>query len=197
MGCDIHLYAEIKDQDGTWIEIHEEIFEDRNYYLFAILAGVRNYKEIKPITEPRGIPSNCTLSVREKYEAWDSDAHSASYLTLAELLAFDWTQVFNCTGMVDATTYKDWVEWRKDLGEGPQMYSRMVGGRNVKEISVAEMDRVVLNWNTTPNKENLYCLASWDLTYAKVSSEFWVRAIPKLLALGKPEDVRIVFWFDN
>ena len=84
MGCDIHMYAEVKIRDewqavgrvftygyhrnesptivswyedeGEWesnaiLTVHP--YNDRNYHLFAILAGVRNSDCLKPISEPR------------------------------------------------------------------------------------------------------------------------------------------------
>jgi hypothetical protein len=45
--------------------------------------------------------------------------------------------------------------------------------------------------------QNTYCQVEWETPYYKAASDFWSSTIPKLLRLGKPEDVRIVFWFDN
>jgi hypothetical protein len=71
----------------------------RNYGLFAILAGVRNgrgFAGVKigepttPISEPRGIPEDASPAYREIAEHWGSDGHSHSWLTLAELQRYDW-----------------------------------------------------------------------------------------------------------
>lgn len=83
MGCDIHLYIEIKI-DGQWYTYnHPHI--NRYYDLFAIMAGVRNYKEVQPIVEPRGIPDDVSLVCGLDYKHWYEDAHSASYLTCEEM----------------------------------------------------------------------------------------------------------------
>ena len=65
MGCDIHMYAEVKNtHTNKWEkvgnvfksdysfkedELIDEPYEMRNYTLFSVLAGVRNNGEIKSI----------------------------------------------------------------------------------------------------------------------------------------------------
>jgi hypothetical protein len=110
MGCDIHIQVEYRTKiDGTmqWCDgnlydtditkfhdSHENgpkyqrvclINEGRNYTLFGLLAGVRNY-DIKPIASPRGFPNDASKSIAKEYNAWGIDAHSAGWLTLAELM---------------------------------------------------------------------------------------------------------------
>jgi len=41
MGCDIHWHSEVK-VDGVWHH-HSNPRISRDYWLFALLAGVRNY----------------------------------------------------------------------------------------------------------------------------------------------------------
>lgn len=67
----------------------------RNYILFAFLAGVRNYNDINPISEPRGIPKDISSEMEEELESWGPDAHSISWLSLRELLDADWNQIVN------------------------------------------------------------------------------------------------------
>ena len=90
MGCDIHAYAERKTISGY--EYMPEItpFDWRSYSLFGFLAGVRNYSAVPVIAEPRGFPDDVSADVREKYEQWDMDAHTPSWLSMAELLAWDY-----------------------------------------------------------------------------------------------------------
>lgn len=90
MGCDIHTHAE-KRIEGKWRRIARlEPFESRTYGTFAFLAGVRNYSGVKPIAEGRGIPEDASEGTRDEHESWGVDAHSASWLSLEELLAFDY-----------------------------------------------------------------------------------------------------------
>lgn len=87
--CDGNLYEVNKFHDSypdepKYKRIHL-INERRHYNLFGLLAGVRNYN-IKPIAPPRGFPKDVSKSIIEGYNSWGSDAHSASWLTLAELM---------------------------------------------------------------------------------------------------------------
>lgn len=91
MGCDIHSHAERKNVRGEWEKIDGlEPFDMRNYSVFAFLAGVRNYSAIEPIAQPRGVPEDASQKVAEDYKDWDSDAHSASWLSVKELEDFDY-----------------------------------------------------------------------------------------------------------
>ncbi len=118
MGCDIHSFAEVK-KNGKWIKIKKSIFPDydthkqvepfgwRSYAMFGFLAGVRNYSHCEPLSEPKGLPKDSewlnSLSkhylpeekitiASDLYE--DSFYHSFSYLTLDELLSFDYKRKF-------------------------------------------------------------------------------------------------------
>lgn len=67
MGCDIHLFIEYKRKDGNnWTNFGEKFRLDRDYRMFAMLAGVRAYgDEIKPISESRGLPDNIAWKTRD------------------------------------------------------------------------------------------------------------------------------------
>lgn len=91
MGCDIHLFVEKQVAPGEWVDITtKEDDPGRSYLLFACLAGVRNRTGVTPIADPRGIPANASDAVREHAEAWFPDLHNESWLTLAELVIYDW-----------------------------------------------------------------------------------------------------------
>lgn len=101
MGCDIHVHAEKREGD-RWVKValpeiphaswSEAPFESRQYSKFGFLADVRNYSAIPPIAQPRGVPDDISPEVRHDYEGWGLDAHSASWLSLDELLAHDYEQ---------------------------------------------------------------------------------------------------------
>ena len=116
MGCDIHVCVEIKE-DGRWMPNELEIFEEidwktangrldhypmipsakfpvgRNYSLFGWLAGVRNYSAVTPAFADRGLPPDMSGTTSDKAYRWAGDAHSASHVTAAELLAVDYEQL--------------------------------------------------------------------------------------------------------
>lgn len=89
MGCDIHSHAEKRDGD-RWVSLDVEAFKDCNYRFFGWLANVRNYSGMTPIAAGRGFPATTSAKVAKDYEAWSGDAHSASWVSVAELLAVDY-----------------------------------------------------------------------------------------------------------
>ena len=89
MGCDIHAYLEKKNSDGTYSYV-KDVFESREYNLFAFLAGVRNYIRIKPINDARGLPTDLSEYVKDEYENWKYDAHSVSWIDVDELYDFNY-----------------------------------------------------------------------------------------------------------
>lgn len=86
MGCDIHFHTEVKIK-GTWHH-HSQAKLDRNYPVFAKMAGVRNGYGIEPIISPRGIPGDITLLTRIEIEKYDGDGHSHSWFGPQEIVAF-------------------------------------------------------------------------------------------------------------
>lgn len=243
MGCDIHEYVEVRDANGKWRclsrfepcsddpearrmeEFGAPISISRHYRLFAILAGVRNGRgfagcdtgdAVTPIAEPRGLPADCDPNVRRQSDAWDVDGHSHSWLSLAEILAFDWTQRVEERSDVSAMEFVEWGRWARSRGEGPRSGSGNVFGHSIEHVSVKEMDRRLAeinerakaacpdgNWGRVFEEmvkremPSVYTRIGWTLPYHKCVPEFWSDVIPVLLRLGKPEDVRLVFWFDN
>jgi len=81
--------------DEYWSVPYEDSFYDnRNYYLYSILADVRNYglDRIEPICEPRGVPEDASDGYRYVVDRWDGDGHSHSYFTLEELKNVNWSE---------------------------------------------------------------------------------------------------------
>lgn len=97
MGCDIHEHVEYKSAESSNWQHFCQPHIWRNYDLFALLAGVRNYDEIVPVAEPRGIPKDSSFDTVMEYTGgmghnwreieWvmDYDWHTPSWLTLTEL----------------------------------------------------------------------------------------------------------------
>lgn len=109
MGCDIHMSMEYK-VNGEWRsadlykknEYYEEgvddgekefvkvdVYQQRNYSLFACLCGVRDYSPGNIVlSDPKGIPSDCSNEYSGIVDDWDCDGHSHSWNTLSELLDY-------------------------------------------------------------------------------------------------------------
>lgn len=96
MGCDIHIVAQ-KLEGERWVNVsgkfHEgpRPFDWRSYGMFGFLAGVRNYSDIPSIAECRGLPSGIDPEEYGDEGIWLGD-HSYSWLSVAELSAFDYEQ---------------------------------------------------------------------------------------------------------
>lgn len=121
MGCDIHTAVE-RQVSGTWRPMPELApFDWQSYGMFGFLAGVRNYSAVPPLSEPRGLPDDVSPAVREAAD--DSDWHSHSWLSVAELAAFNYDQPLEdrrvmrngnggCTcdpGEGEMTTYREFL----------------------------------------------------------------------------------------
>lgn len=235
MGCDIHLYVEVQ-RDGKWqsadkwtadedepgrktVRYHDRLYTGRSYDTFAILANVRNGSGFagcdtgdgfKPISEPRGLPADVSPEVAAESESWGPDGHSHSHLTVAELLAYDWTQETKKRGWVSGPEFFEWSRWQRQQGEGPETYSGGVWGQSVQHVTAQEMERRVEDLlKTVPSDyqqrktavqtrlADYHCCVEWGTPYYRQAQYFLAQVMPRLWRLGKPEDVRIVFWFDN
>jgi hypothetical protein len=195
MGCDIHSFCEVFDPaTGEWHDAgavfppdaweqehaaragkparnHSEPFTNRNYSVFAFLAGVRNYAHCEPIAEQRGVPqdwlaSNTPIgsemdvygfgSPENNFYEWQDGYHSHSWLLLSELLAFDYSKVF----------------WNRRITR-----------------------------QESPNFFNGAALANegegTHETYRDFLGENFFKDLETMKTLGPPEYVRVVFYFDN
>lgn len=111
MGCDIHLHTEIK-VNGVWHHYsHPHI--QRDYRLFAKMAGVRNYgyeDEITPVVvEPRGLPRDLSFTTNFDAARWSADGHSHSWLSGKELgEALRWYEARVMSDSQDSEKPKTW-----------------------------------------------------------------------------------------
>lgn len=124
MSCDIHCYAERKTPSGWEFEL--QLFERyQSYRLFGFLADVRNYSAVTPIAQPRGIPDDVSDFVRQKYIRWCGDAHSSSWLSVEELLAFDYGQLTEDRHITKQIGERSWNGGcTAEPGEGKKMTFR-------------------------------------------------------------------------
>ncbi|WP_438017709.1 hypothetical protein WMF18_00800 [Sorangium sp. So ce315] len=68
MGCDIHMFAEFGEGSGAFTALSDgEFLLPRQYGLFAALAGVRAEPGFVPLQRPRGIPSDVSQHVADRY----------------------------------------------------------------------------------------------------------------------------------
>jgi hypothetical protein len=207
MGCDIHLWAEVR-KDGQWEKVGRiwpnsrwtegNTIEDepeqgyywgpmtdqpyqggRGYGLFGILAGVRA-RDMVSLGKPRGIPPDASTEYRRLAER-STDWHSHSWWTVAELIAWPCWQM-------PAGFEKDMDDpvWRK------QYALHMEAGKRKAEMTEEEKRA-----GSEAFGELVDRIPQRIWTAADYAGPFYRETIPRLLDLGAPEDVRIVFFFDN
>lgn len=186
------------------------LYDGRNYDLFAMLADVRNGRGFAgcrtgegfaPIAAPKGLPEDASPEVADWAEGRDVDGHSHSYLTLTELLAYDWERVSEKQGVVSLEEYMRWVDGGR---KWPESWSGGVSGGAVVNVSNAEMDKLIAKGVRTPTdwgSPHYYTTITWKAVYKDSARDFYDKTIPALKAIadrvGGPDNVRIVFWFDN
>lgn len=102
MGCDIYALVEVRNRE-TWVDKNfygvssgwgenkdedryypVSVHDHRDYALFGLLADVRNYDHMTPISEKRGLPNDCSKTVRKALEA---TIFTASWYLVSELIA--------------------------------------------------------------------------------------------------------------
>jgi len=236
MGCDIHAAIEFRaGEDSGWEPVKvpnpyfgkygdEKEFRyaldiDRDYDLFAILGNVRNgygFAGIDtgdgfvPMSDRRGYPTDMSPEVGDEEHGAMSHEHSATWVTLAEILAYDWTRTTTKRGVVGAVQFEEWdrmKEWRA----GPTSYSGDVFGHNIKHVTQDEMRELVRA--TVSNKRgaewteavaalptNVFCRIAWKEGYAEAGAQLWSKVLPLMLKLGNQHgyaNVRLVMDFDS
>lgn len=170
-------------------------------------AGVKTGDGFNPISEPRGLPVDVSAVVRSQSDSYGIDGHSHSFLTVAELLAYDWAQTSTLQGVLHAVDFYKWERWGRAQGQSPDSYSGDVSGRDVVKISEGAMRELLKPYASMNHREaeeaigkkfpHHYTTCTWTQAYYQCASNFLSQTLPRLWRLGKPEDVRVVFWFDN
>lgn len=245
MGCDIHLYVEYRTSadlpwqsadkwsgaygDGPDVDFRDSFYHDRNYDLFAMLADVRNGSGFAgvdtgdgfvPIAMPKGLPEDLSPELNDLMVVRGMIEHTPSWLTVGELMAYDWTQTTIKRGWVNA------IEWARHRDSGsPNSWSGGISGPSIKYVSVDEMERAWQQLRAerdypeiryasahlreisggNPDLERFdqiiggraHTQVSWQRFYYQQAKEFIGTVLPRLWRLGSAENVRIVFFFDN
>lgn len=242
MGCDAHPFVEIKgvrsdkwrykeSKRGWWRkrELHgwsyEELekhrpsyinfFGTRNYWLFGLIADVRNGMGFTPLFPSRGIPDDADTKTKKMIED-DSDLHSVTYFTLQELMDIPWDAP--CVEMPIPVFSDEYVEW-KETGKLPDRADhadhatfRMVRSKIAREMhrEVSEEEMLLLLMSTPPKKlvktvkdhygSSVKCGPWVRMTVPRSHAQMFPElkeVITDLQALGHPDRVRIILGFDN
>lgn len=197
MGCDIHMMVEAKmtvNGDEKWVSYDHfrknpyfgvfedegelervDIYSSRNYVAFSQLCGVRSYFDDSPrISEPKGIPSDSCDYIVNEVKAWDCDGHSHSFATLAEI-----------------------KEFRASLA--PTKFKGMISERQAKELD--DEGKLPESWCAWTSSDS-HVYREWvDVVDAlkPIEEALELRALERWWHKDniEPENIRIVFFFDN
>lgn len=193
MGTDIHYRFEKKNKEtNKWEEVVSGYEGNRHYKLFSWLANVRNgfgfagcktAEPLIPISDPRGLPSDCNYN--EDADEWLGD-HSFSWLTSNEIIEnYNKLSSIISYGIISREQYEGW-----DKISAPNCYSGFITGPKVIVIEEYEVLMVL-----SPDKVNwTHVSVSWKETL-KDSFKYFV---DEIIALDKEHGgVRMVFGFDS
>lgn len=217
-----------KHPDG-WYEKRAAVtwYGGRNYVLFGVLANVRNGygfagiatgNSVVPISEPRGFPQDMSEGVRALAEergheddVWLGD-HSHTWLTLDEVLAYDWGQEKMTIGVVPLAAFSERVREygehvpAKGAGSPYEDWSGGITGRGITTLTASEaLDQLKRGgiaerpgWDR-PDRHEVYVQDSWVTSLReRIGADWFNRVLPALQALDPdPRNVRLVFGFDS
>lgn len=158
MGTDIWSVFQAR-KDGAWVNVESMYADDRHYYLFSHLAGVRNgtgFAGIKtgdpvtPISEPRGIPVDVVVDedmrLNGDEDMWLGD-HSHSWLTADEILSHDWGSPAR-TAYCSVADFKGWDGGKPDFSTCGDIWGgKIVKAETAEEITAATT-HVRIHWIT-------------------------------------------------
>jgi hypothetical protein len=223
MGTDIHGNFQAK-RDGTWHDVPSTFDEDRNYFLFAWLAGVRNgygfagiktHDPLVPLAEPRGYPedfqveddghklaSNALRGKRaSRFEDEDSDPENDDYLRLwMGDHSHSWLSADEILDAPDQGVKQQGVISLETYltwdGKCPSLWSGAITGPGIVTIDVSAH-----NWaGRRPTIEPIegvrkYVLVGWFTESVRDSLSEFIDEVRRLKDLHG--EVRYVFGFDS
>jgi len=114
MGCDIHAHFEIK-LNGKW-EHYSQPRIQRWYMLFTRIAGVRNHPDTTPISLPKGLPDDLSITTKFCADYWNGNGHSHTWLNANEIrelmntsfIKDDWDFEHEQIGYLCGNGWGDW-----------------------------------------------------------------------------------------
>lgn len=163
-----HPYGVDDSANQSWIS-WEGPFEEANDFLFALLAGVRNFEhQFQPLFPVRGVPKDISEIGQRIVNQNRGHGHTHSWMSAAELLNHPWHDRVPLSGFV---TPGDAAAWR-DQGIAPSDWAR--DSSWIHSVPLA-----------------------WTDTKVELCGGFVTAFLPTLPAYGPLDDTRVLFFFDN
>ena len=189
-GNDINLIL-----DGPWDNNYD--LRGRNYTWFAILAGIRNGLGIEPMDAARGLPIDVSPEIKRESDSIDTDGHTHSWFTLQELMDYDWDGlVLHDEGLVGKDGF---MQYKTDGYPNYWRSAEWVDENNELCITNNQMGQICLGiYGLLEPNRKYYTKIAWDQSHRDAVGWQYLKGIfDKLASYGEPDEVRLVFWFDN
>lgn len=173
----VALHPNEPSEAGEFVVLPEDRAIDQNLFerserdiLVAALGG-SNMEGLAPVSSSKGVPEDCCKEIKKEIDRWGEEGFSHSYLSLKELINYDWSQKVKVEKYVENSKVDSFID--------------TVGIDNIIEIEVREVPftKIVCNMQIKYAMPN--CLEIISKMNERIS-----------MNLGQNhEDVRIVFWF--
>ena len=216
MGCDKYMqmimYAEVRE-NGAWkkvgnifpsafSEMHDiltdRVCDERNNILYELFGWFANrtekYTEVKPINELKGLPEDVSADIASN--DYFRFGGFTSYLTLEEILNYNWDATISHIGRIPEKSY---VNWKKN-GTTPARWDRHIAGKDKKVITPFIMNGILDGSIQRDDGVKYYVAVEYEpKSYKEYCNFFCSTSLPLLMQLvpkgGSYKDVRVVYTF--
>jgi hypothetical protein len=194
MGCDIHSFVEIK-KEGKWQRSFDKVFKGwndelisapfdwRSYGMFAFLANVRNYSHVPPLSKPKGLPEDSEWLNSPHEYAYEVNPMSGEVIPYTE-------RETNRRHISEYDYHRHSFLTLKELTDFD--YSQTFEDRRTSRTTI------IAGGGTVTNGAALADQGKGEITtFRTFLGTGFFQDLAQLQTMGTPQNVRIVFWFDN
>lgn len=213
MESGLHLYVEKRNEKGKWIsadtwsyatdkeKTRKIWYVDYDNSLFPS-ASERICELFHDVLAPlRGLPKDANFKIKNCFESWGSDAQDPSWILASEFINFDWNREVQNIGFLSLSTYGGLLYGITPFDSFDPEYSEeavLIDEKKMIElINSIEAKSIEEFYDKSRGLSNkYYCKTSWMESYGHYHQ--WHKWFVKdLMKIGNPEEVRLVYWFDN
>ena len=206
------MYAEVRKND-VWEKVDaifpsafsemqdiltDRVGDERNTILYELFGWVANrtekYTEVKPINELKGLPEDVSADIANN--DYFRFGGFTSYLTLEEILNYNWDATISHIGRISEKSY---VNWKKN-GTTPARWDRHIAGKDKKVITPFIMNGILDGSIQRDEGVKYYIVVEYEpQSYKEYCNFFCSTSLPILMQLvpkgGSYKDVRVVYTF--
>ena len=206
------MYAEVRKND-VWEKVDaifpsafsemqdiltDRVCDERNIILYELFGWVANrtekYTEVKPINELKGLPEDVSADIASN--DYFRFGGFTSYLTLEEMLNYNWDATVSHIGRISEKSY---VNWKKN-GTTPARWDRHIAGKDKKVITPFIMNGILDGSIQRDEGVKYYIVVEYEpQSYKEYCNFFCSTSLPILMQLvpkgGSYKDVRVVYTF--